>query len=158
MRYVCEFNTGVEVLLCFSFAKCQRLQRKRYAVFRTKSQKMLRLSIGVSSSQFISMPLLCSVSGQKIKSFVTAEMHFAQRVLSYSGTGGETKAERGEGGREKTWWEVGHRKNKHVLAGQKKHYSIPTYSITVRRNLYVSNTTMLCCITTKEVKYIVFFS
>lgn len=57
-------------------------------MFRTKRQKKFRLSVGVSSSLFISIPLFCSVSGQKIKSFVIAEMHFVHRVLSYSGTGG----------------------------------------------------------------------
>lgn len=88
-----SFIKDVEVFQCF-FAKCQRLQRKRCAMFRRKSQKKLRLSIGVSSSHFISIPLFCSVSGQKIKSFVIAEVHFVQRVLSYSGTGGEMKAER----------------------------------------------------------------
>ncbi len=63
-------------------------------MFRTKSQKMLR------------------ASGQKIKLFVIAGMHFAQRVLSYSGTaGGKTKAERGGRGRQKE------RRNKEHLRG-----------------------------------------
>lgn len=65
-------------------------------MFRAKDQKRLRLSNGVSTSQFLSMALFCSVSGQKIKSFVTAEMHFVQRVLPYCGTG-EMKAEGGRG-------------------------------------------------------------
>lgn len=51
------------------------------------------LSIGVSSSQFISILLFCGVSGQKIKSFVIADVHFVQRVQSYSGNERKMKAE-----------------------------------------------------------------
>lgn len=78
-------------------------------MFRAKGQKKLRLSNGVSCSQFLSVALVCSVSGQKIKSFVIAEMYFVQRVLPCRGTGREMKAESREG---KTKQE-GRRKRRH---------------------------------------------
>lgn len=134
-------------------------------MFRTKSQKKLRLSTGVSSSQFISLPSVCSVSGQKINnlSLLTCTLYrefcltVGQEGRWKQKGGGEDKTRQGK----RMIWEVGrrvqeNRRNKKKSlrwAGQKTQYFIPTYSIIVLwHNLYVTITTMLSCITTKEVR------